>query len=222
MSNSVRDFNVIRRRAGIVDLLIPRKADAVVGYRIQAASNWDGVFVTLFTANLGCGYTDPSVDLNKLHMVNNKNAVRCVFNPTTFAGAASIDDTNHFWLRFVPVDAAGTPGTAGPAGLILPEDEFQAQVRVAIGGTAPSGAAVANSTILNLPFRMQDVVVRNNEATGGRALMVALSPGGAERQVAAQETAEFREGTIGCLLVRGVAGTVAFSADFTHYLPLGS
>ena len=217
MSNSVRDFTVIRRRAGVVDLITPKRPN-VAGYRFQAIANWDGVFATIFTASIGCGYTDPSVDLTKLHSVNNNNHVRCVFNPTTFG----LDDTNHFWMRFVPVSDAGVVGTAGPACLILPEDEFQAQVRVAIGGTAPSGAGVANSTILNLPFRMQDVVVRNNEAVGGRALMVALSPGGAERQVAPQETAEFREGTIGCLLVRGVAGTVAFSADFTHYLPLGS
>ncbi len=220
MSNSVRDFNVIRRRAGLVDMLVQKRASAAGGFRIQAATNFDGSFTTLFTATNGCGYTDPTVDLNKLHMVNNNDYVRCVFNPAN--PAYSLDDTNHFWLRYVPLDLAGTPGTAGPVGLILPEDEFQAQVRVAIAGTAPTGAAVANSLILNFPFRMQDVIVRNNEAAGGRVLMVALSPGGAERPVAPQETAEFRSGTIGCLLVRGVSGTVAFTADFTHYLPLGT
>lgn len=215
MSNAFRDFTVVRRRPNFVDLLIPKKAN-VQGYRLLAASNFDGTFSTLLTADISSGYLDPKVNPNLLHAVNATDRIRVVFDPASF----SLTDSDHFWLKYQPIDFSGTPGTAGAPSLILPDDELRATIRVLISGTAPSAVNVASSLVLNLPYRMQDVEVRNNEASGGRTLFLATSEGGAERQVAPQETALFRDGAQGCLLVRGGGGTVSFSADFTHYLPL--
>jgi hypothetical protein len=68
------------------------------------------------------------------------------------------------WLQFFPVDFAGAEGAGGSKGLVLPDDEIKAQGRVIISGTAPIGATVANSLRLDLPYRMRNITIRNNEA----------------------------------------------------------
>lgn len=215
MSNAFRDFSIVRRRPNLVDLITPRRV-GVKGYRLEAATNFDGSFSTILTADIGSGYLDKNVNPAKLHSINNPNHIRIVFDPATF----SLTDDQHIWLRFVPVDFAGSAGTAGAPGLLLPDDMLRATTRIIIAGTAPNGATVANSLVLALPYRMKDMVIRNNQPTAGTTLFVATEIGGSERQVAPQETAHLLEGAQGCLLVRGGGGTVAFSADFTHYLPL--
>jgi len=215
MSNAFRDFTVARRRANLIDLLTPKRV-GVQGYRIQAASNFDGVFTTLMTANIGSGYLDPNVNAAKLHALNNPNQIRIVFDPATF----SLADDQHIWLRFVPVDFAGTAGTPGAVGLVLPDDELKSSGRTVIAGTAPNGADVSSSLRLDFPVRMRSVNVRNNAAPGGTVLYVATVVGGSERAVAGGEVCTMQAGAQGCLLVRGGGGTVSFSADFTHYLPL--
>lgn len=215
MSTAVRDFNVVRRRKNMVDLLTPKRAN-VKGYRVQASANFDGVFTTLMTADIGSGYIDPNVNSAKLNVLNNPNQIRIVFDPVTF----TLDDDQHIWLRFVPVDFAGSAGTPGPVHLVLPDDEVQAAGRVIIAGTAPNGADVSASLQINLPFGMADFHIRNNQAAAGTTLFLATALGGSERQIAAQDTATMYGGAQSVLFVRGGGGTVSFSADFTHSLPL--
>lgn len=217
---SIRDFGVLRRRPGIVDILTPKQPGVVKGYRFQAATNFDGSFVTLFTADIGSGYLDGTINPVVLTSVNNQDAVRVVFNPNTFTGTAGITDDQHFWLRMVPIDFAGSVGTAGSPGLIIPDDETHATGRVIIRGSAPNGAAIANSLRLDFPCRMQDLHIRNNEASGGTTLFVATAVGGSERPIAPQEVSNMYQGAAGCLFVRGGGAIVNFSADFTQYLPL--
>lgn len=219
MSSVLRDFTVVRRRANLIDLITPKQV-GVKGYRLQASSNFDGTFTTILTADIGSGYLDPAVNPATLHSINNPNHIRIVFNPTTFAGTATIADDQHIWLRLVPVDFADVAGTPGPVGLILPDDEYKGSGRTVIAGTAPNGANVAASLQLDLPCRMRDIRIRNNAALAGTSLFVATAIGGSERIVAPQETWSMEAGPQGCLLVRGGGGTVSFSADFTHYLPL--
>jgi len=215
----MRDFSVIRRRKNIVDLLTPKRAN-VAGYRFQVATNFDQAYTTIFTAPIGSGYLDPSINPAVLHAVNNNDHIRAVFNPDTFNGAAGIADGAHFWMRFVPVDFAGTPGTAGPGTLILTDAEHYGNSRVQIAGTAPTGAAVANSLQLNLPQNSQDFYIKNANASGGFALYVSFISGGAEQQVSPQEVMKAYDGPSDALFVRGSGGTAAFSASFTNYLPL--
>jgi hypothetical protein len=123
-------------------------------------------------------------------------------------------------MRFVPVDFAGSAGTPGPGTLILNDAAHYGNSRIQIAGTAPQGAAIANSLQLNLPQNSQDFYIRNANATGGNALFVSFTVGGAEQQVAGQETMKAYDGPSDTLMVRGAGGTAAFSASFTNYLPL--
>lgn len=215
-----RDFNVIRRRTAILDLLTPKRAN-VAGYRFQASPNFDGSWTTLFTAPISSGYLDPAINPAVLHSTNNsRDSIRAVFNPDSFNSAAGISDNLHFWLRFVPVDFAGSAGTPGNAHLVITDFEHCGQSRILIAGNAPQGAAVANSQELELPFTTEDLYIKNEEASGGRNLYIAMFPGGAEQQISPQETVTIFHGPIDSLLVRGVGGTARFSASFTNYLPL--
>jgi hypothetical protein len=214
-----RDFNVIRRRTGIVDMLTPKRAN-VGGYRIQAAPNFDGSFVTLFTAPISSGYLDPAINREVLHSVNNRDHIRMVFNPNTFTGAAGITDAKNFWIRFVPVDLAGSAGTPGNPSLVLTDTDHTGNSRILIAGTAPNGASIANSLQLDLPFTSQDLYIKNEQAAAGTALFVADFAGGSEQQISAQETLSIFHGPVDTLVVRGAGGTVAFSASFTNYLPI--
>jgi len=213
-----RSFSIIRRRKGIVDLLTPKQPN-VKGYRLQGAANFDGSFTTLMTADISSGFLDPTINPAVLHSVNNRDHIRIVFNPDTYNGAGVFDSKN-FWLKFVPLDFSGTPGTPSPATLVLTDSEHYGTSRILISGTAPQGAALANAQQLDLPFTTQDLYIKNEEATGGRNLYIAVLASGGEQQVAPQETLTIFHGPTDTLLVRGVGGTVAFSASFTNYLPL--
>lgn len=210
-----RDFSVIRRRVNYVDLVTPKRA-GVFGYRFQAASNFDASYSTLFTLPISSGYRDPSINPDLLNSVNLRDHVRAVFNPVTF----SLSDTAHFWLRFLPVDAAGTPGTAGPGTLILTDAERHGSSLIQISGSAPSGAAVANSLQLNLPQSSQDFSIKNEAEAGGNDLYVSTRVGGREQQIGPQEVYKVFEGPASLLMVRGSGGVVPFSASFTNYMPL--
>lgn len=221
-----RDFTVFRRRPHVVDILTPKR-DGVQGYRFKAALNFDLTFQTILTADISSGYLDPvalkSGAINRLTLgtAPGNGHIRIVFDPDSFSGGGpTLDDTEHMWLQWFPVDFAGAEGTGGAKTLILPDDEMKAQGRVIIAGTAPTGASITNSLRLDLPYRMQNITIRNNEASGGTDLMIATTEGGPELPVAPQQTGEFFEGSVGSLLVRGDGGTADFSATMTHYLPL--
>lgn len=227
MTTTDREFTVFRRRPNLVDILTPKRP-GVQGYRLKAARNFDLTFQTILTADISSGFLDPTAlragTIHRLTLGSAPGAdhVRIVFDPNTFVvpHPAGLDDVEHMWLQFFPVDFSGAEGTPGARTLILPDDEMKAQGRVIIQGTAAIGATVANSTRLDLPYRMRNVVIRNNEAAGGNELMVATTEGGPEITVAPQDKAEFFEGSVGTLLVRGNGGPVDFSATMTHYLPL--
>lgn len=215
----MRDFTVIRRRPNYLDIITPKRVN-VAGYRLQAATNFDQSFTTILTASIGSGYLDPSINPSVISSVNNNDHIRIVFNPNTFTGTAGITDTKQFWLRFVPVDFAGSAGTAGARGLILTDSDRIGNSRMQIAGTAPQGAAVANSLQLDLPCAAQDFYIKNENAAAGNALYVSTTPNGAEIQVSGQETMKAFDGMVSTLYVRGSGGTAAFSASFSNYLPL--
>jgi hypothetical protein len=218
---SIRLFNVVRRRPHIMDILVPKQAD-IQTYTFQAATNFDGSFTDILSADVGSGYLDPAVDRNKLQMLNNQDAIRIVFDPQTFNGAAGIADDKAFWLQLKTTNISSAVVTSPPY-LILPESKLRGDSRVAIAGEAPAGADVSASLQLNLPFRTQDLVIRNQEA--GIVLYVALEVGGAEQQVEVDTTnlaqLSHMNGAQDFFLIR--AGGLApghFSASFTSYLPL--
>ena len=221
MSIITRPFTVVRRRPNILDLLIPKQT-GVKGYRLQAAPNFDDTFITILTADISSGYLDSNVNAASLQALNNPNQIRVVFDPQTFFTPTGIQDTKNFWMKFVPVDFSGTPGTASSPCLILPESALRGDSRVVIGGTAPAGTTVADSLELLLPFRTQDLTIHNHEPITD--LFIALAEGGSEVLLDAGSSTlsqmQFADGAIGSFLVRGDGNTATFSASFTSYLPL--
>lgn len=175
MTTADRDFTVVRRRPHLIDIITPKRS-GVQGYRLKAASNFDLTFQTILTADISSGYLDPTaLRAGTIHRQTlgtmPGNHIRIVFDPTTFAAphAAGLDDDQHVWLQFFPVDFTGAEGVGGARGLILPDDEMNGQGRVIVRGSAPSGVSVANSLRLDLPYRMRNMTIRNNEANASTA-----------------------------------------------------
>jgi len=216
MSNT-RDFSVIRRRANLVDLLTPKRAD-VAGYRFLAAATFNGPFTALFTAPISSGHLDSSINRATLNSVNNWNHIRAVFDPDNYTVLAGITDTQHIWIQFQPVDFAGVGGAIGNPNLILPDDELQASSTVSIRGTAPSAADISGSLTLNLPFSMKDVAVHNEETA--TPLYVAPVEGGPEIRIPPGEVRSLQPGSVATLVVRGGGATATFTATMANYLPL--
>lgn len=215
-----RDFTVVRRRDNLVDIVTAKRA-GIQGYRLKAALNFDATFQTLFTGDISTGHLDRAIDTRLLTSLNNRDRVRLVFDPATYsAGPWNLVDTDHFWLRFFPVDFAGAEGAGGARVLVLPYDEMQAQGRVIIRGDAPIGAGPANALRLDLPSRMKDIYIRSNEVAGGNFMAVSATPGGSEQLINPGETARFLEGSVESLLVRSDTGAVNFTATMTNALPL--
>lgn len=225
MSNLTRPFNVVRRRKNFADILIP-KAASTQKYRLLAAPTFDGSFVQIVEADISSGYLDPALMLSgqaaAMTPLNNPWQIRVTFDPATFAVAASIADGNVFWLKFQAVDFAGSAGTASNPIMILPEDKLRGDSSVTISGTAPNAGSVASSLLLDLGYRMQDITIRNEEASTD--LYVATEAGGNEILVdggsTSLSTLTLARGAQGSLLVRGQGATAKFSATMTSFLPL--
>ena len=220
-SNLTRPISVVRRRPNLLDIIIP-KDSGTQGYRLDTASNFDGSFTTILTADISSGYLDPNLVRAQKHLtlqaLNNRGHVRVTFDPASF----SLTDSQQFWLKFVPVDYSGTPGTPSSPMLILPEEKLRGDSVVVVTGSAPDGATVANSLPLLLPFRSQDLTIRNNSSSN--SLFVATEDGGGEITVPGNNTSlsevSFPNGAQGGILVRGGGAAVSFTATFTSFLPL--
>lgn len=218
MSNTTRPFSTVRRRPNLLDLIIP-KDPAVQKYRLYASPTFDGTFTQIIEADISAGFLDPNINKLVLQSINNRNHVRCAFDPQTFNGVASIDDAEKFWLTFQPVDFAGAPGTQTPPTLILTENDLRGDARIQFTGTAPSGADVSDSLILYLP-RLNDIVIQNLAPGMGGELFYAMEPGGGELRLEPGEHHRLMQGGQGCLLVRGNGATVDVGVSATSYLPL--
>lgn len=208
---STRLFSIIRRKPGLVDFVTPLVAGQD-GYRLKAASNFDGSFTTLLTAT-NTGYVDPSVDLRQQTVQPGNNIVRMLINPTTF----SITDTAPFWLQYVPV-VGGSEGT--PSGLLLVLPPTYGTSILAISGNAPNGANQAASLRLDLPRLITDLRIHNEHASAD--LVVAFDAGGPEIKLQApSKEPQFTSihGTHDSIWVRGSGAVVPFSATFTFANP---
>lgn len=219
---TTREFTVVRRRANFLDIITPKRP-GVQGYRLRAAPTFSGVFATILTADISSGFVDPAIDQRVLTPLNNRDHIRIVFDPQTFNGVSAIVDVDQFWLTFTPVDFAGAPGTESAPGLVLPDSDRIGGTRVMIQGSAPNEASLADSMQIDLPAKMQDFRITNNEATGGNNLFVATSRAGGEQEIfplADSIAHEWAEGASDTLYVRGDGGSINMTATFTNYLPL--
>jgi hypothetical protein len=203
MSNP-REFNIIRRRPNLVDMLIPREIGRT--YKLQKATACTGAWTDL--AVVTNGYVEPSIDRAVLHSVPNRNTIRVVFDPDQH----TLTDTSTFWLRLVTDAGLGTEEIS-PVAPVLPDSWYQGNQMFVFEGTAP-----ATALHIYLPRSMKDVEVRNQDAAG--SLYVAIHPSGSEVEVAPTTgwpILSLKEGPVTDLLVRG---SVDFTVSCSNYLPL--
>ena len=157
-----RTFSVIRRRAGIVDILTPR-VNGVEGYRFKSGTNFDvGAFATIFTSPKVGFIDEPGVDRRVIEAQPTQGQVRMVFNPTTYG----LTDSSQFWMQMWHVDGAGAETQVSASTLVLP-DQTQFLSRgighIVLRGAAPDGASVADALQLDLPRLLTDWRILNEE-----------------------------------------------------------
>lgn len=170
-----RTLTVNRRRKGIVDTYVP-KVYGVVGYRLKAATNFDGVYNTILTST-NVGFVGPGVDQRVIESQPLGGKVRFVWNPTDYA----LDDNQHLWVKLYHVDAAAVETQVSAPTLIFPDDvQFlhRGAGHLLLRGTAPSAASVAGSLQLDLPRLQTDWRILNENTTTGA--FVAFEEGGPE------------------------------------------
>lgn len=215
MSNA-REFSIVRRRKNLVDLITPR-VPGLSEYRFEVATNFDSAYTLIITAPTASGFVDPNIDRQRLRALTSlpgNGKIRVVFDPASYAPVPLTNgDDAHFWIRMVPVDAVFGPLTPTPGVLVMTEDERQAQQQILISGTAPNTAAPGLQ--VDLPRRVGDIRIRNNEAAGGTDLLVTTTLNGPEYRIEGQAEWTPYQGLTPTLHVRGDAGTAAFSASFT-------
>jgi hypothetical protein len=215
MSNE-REFSIVRRRKNLVDLITPRVA-GLSAYQFEVATNFDAAYTLIITAPIASGFADPNISMQRLRTFSplpGNNKVRVVFDPASFAPAPLPNgDDAHFWIRMIPVDAVIGPLTPTPGVMVMTEDERQAQQQIILAGTAP--AIAAPGLQVDLPRRVGDLKIRNNEAAGGTDLMVATTLNGPEFRIEPQVDWTPYQGLTPTLHVRGDGGTAAFSASFS-------
>ncbi len=202
-----RSISILRRRAGLVDLLCLPFTNAS-GFQVETATLPTGSWTNRFTATRGSGgYSDPAIPqavgatLPAVH--ERPGYLRATFDPTGY----SIADNAPFWLRVKPV-VGGVVGAEQGSHLVMPYDTSLRPL-VVVALTAPAGAALANSLELQLPALLNPDII-NLEAAPGTALYVAFAPGGPEIVIAAGSSYSNFQGTVTQLFVRGSGGTAAF------------
>lgn len=169
-----RTLTVSRRRPGIVDTYVPR-VNGVMGYRLKAATNFDGAFSTILTST-NVGFVGPGVDQRTLETQPITGRVRFVWNPTEYG----FDDTSHLWVTLYHVDAASVETQVSAPTLILP-DQTQFLSRgyghVVLRGTAPN-VPFGSALQLDLPRLLTDWRILNESDTV--SAWVSFEPNGPE------------------------------------------
>lgn len=211
-----RSISVNRRKDNLVDLLVPKR-DGKTGFRFGAATNFDTAY-TAFATVPNDGLVSPSVSSVAVNSVGSqfRDHVRFVFDPADYvATAAALVDTNPFFLRIEARNPDGTFSTAEAGHLILPPPIEPNRI-INLRGTAPTGAALANSLEIQLPGRCTDFNILND---GAAPLFVAFHPTGGEYQVLPVTSAfnayEQYTGSVSQLFIRGSGGTTTVSMAFT-------
>lgn len=221
-----RLFSIIRRRPNYVDVVTPFNYNAD-GYRLKWAANFDGAFTTMFTST-NVGFVDPAINPYAIDaqpmggstgLAGSSRNIRIVFDPATYG----ITDTSSFWLQFVQT-VGGVEQTPGAPTLVLPDSALKGQGIVTIHGNAASATSSAGALQLDLPFRMQNFQIHNED--GANYLYVSTEASGAEQQLRPDTFAQYSTlwGAQPSIWVRGATPTntgapVAFSATFTLAFP---
>jgi len=211
---TARLFSVPRRKAGMVDLITPIRSD-VEGYRLKAASNFDGSFTTLLTAPV-YGYVDPEVAGSQHTSYGGEN-VRIIFKPSKYG----LSDTGALWLKLYfiigGVEQTTAPNAPSAATLLSPIGGLPTTMQ-GIQGATTVQSSVANSQQIDFPRLVENVHIRN--LSTGADLFVAFDAEGPEVQVKPQtQDLQGFMGTVSSIWVRSTSASAPFSMTFTYANP---
>lgn len=203
-----RRFSILRRKPGIIDLITPLKplSSLVVGYRLKTDTVPSGSFSTTVISTGRTGLVDPAV-AGPHNVIQPGENVRIIIKPSNYG----LSDTDYFWLKLFYLDVTNAEMVGpGAATLVLPP--FVGPEQTGFTGSAPTSALQ-----IDLPRAMENFRISNLDAAN--ALAVAFQSGGPEVTIPFGKDVSGFQGTVSSIWVRGVGGTVSFSASFTYASP---
>jgi hypothetical protein len=204
---TTRNFSILRRRAGLVDLVTPLKlvTPSVKSYRLKTDTTPSGAFATTVMTVSRTGFVDKDV-AGAHNVIQPGENVRMIFKPSNFG----LSDTAPFWLKLVYIDEADaemvTPAPSAPTLIGSPNEGYP---QVAFTASAPLSALR-----IDLPRTLENVKLRNLEAAN--TLMVAFQEGGGEATIPFGTENVGVQGGVSSIWVRGVGGAVSFSFTGTY------
>jgi hypothetical protein len=211
-----RSISIYRRKPNIVDLLV-RKRAGKIGFRFSAAANWDSAVFTAFATVPNQGLKSKNVQQVGSVGSQFKDHVRFLFDPDDYtATVAAVDDSKIFYIRLEAQNPDGSFDAAEAIHVVL-TPPVQPNRPFILRGLVPSGASLANSLELQLPYQFNDWEIQND---GGADAYVAFDPTGAEYRVQPAST-NFRSfeqfvTSISQIFMRGAGGATTISAIFTQ------
>jgi len=205
---TARLFSILRRKPGIIDLITPLKplSSGVAGYRLKTDTNPFGSFSTTVISTGRTGFVDSAV-AGPHNVIQPGENVRVIIKPSNYG----LSDTDYFWLKLVYLDESNAElPSPGAATLVLP-------TYVGPAMTGFTASAITSVTQIDLPRAMSNFRVLNLDTTN--ALGLILQEGGPEITIPAGKDISGFDGTVSSIWVRGIVGTVQFSASFTYAFP---
>jgi len=209
-----RRFSILRRKAGLIDLITPIRpeSEGVASYRLKKDTDPFGSFTNVVLTAPITGLIDPTV-AGKHHVIQPGENVRMLFNPANY----TLSDAA-FWVRLFYVNASnvelGSPAP-GAATLVLPP--FVGPIQTGFTATATVKADLANSTQLDLPRAMESIKILNLDGTN--PLFVAFDAGGPEMEIPFGKELTGFVGASGQMFVRSTGAGVKFTTTFTYATP---
>lgn len=209
-----RLLSCIRRRPRYADFLTPVTAGVAL-YRLKRASVPEGPYTTFLSVS-NVGFLDPAINPLVVDAQQTGDQVRIVIDPVPYG----IPETGPTYIQLFHVDGTGAETLKSGAMLLLPDSANHGATAVAMSGTAPNGATIANSMRVDLPRLGADFTLHNESAT--IPLYVAFVEGGAEFLLQPNTPLPqmvLRDAPVASFWVRGSGGTCAFSATFSQASP---
>ncbi len=204
-------ISVFRRRQGLVELTVPRRAGST-GFRFSAAANFDAPFTPFqVVPNYGLrSRSAPQADGVIGHQF--RDECRFVFVPSDYTAAVpAVRDDLPFYVRIEQMGPSGAFGVPEGMQIILPYNTV-GNPAVVLHGTA-TATGVTGALEINLPGVCEDFTIKNG--TSGANLFVSFGdnvgtgPVGPEYLVANGDDLNLNYAAASRLYVRGGTGGAA-------------
>lgn len=208
-----RSISCVIRKTDLIGLVLAQRPGKI-GFRFGFARNFDGAFTT-FQVVPNHGFRSVSVPPLAFQGPFT-NQVGFIFRPSDYTAThATLIDGVPLFLRVEAQNPNGSFDAPEAMHLIIPNQK-QPNAPFMLRGTAPNGAALANSVEIQLPGRCMDWQFKVDT---GSNLEVAFDSGGPEFVVLPESTTGHNFAqiytSISQVFIRGAGGTSTFSSVFT-------